>query len=191
MEIRELACTEKEWFINNRHYPDLDESKLQSIFYFSLIWNLYEKVFCNNHAAIKIHPEQHSKEYSNKIDKTLIGSVFEYFRDRYVLDGNPTDLFKTFKFERSADIKDEVLGYLKSEEPSSENKLKALLYIAFRLRNNLFHGEKAVFKLYEQNENFRQINLLLMALIDSSSRVSRNQALDELTAISQELGMGY
>lgn len=186
-----LGATEKEWFVSNRYYPELDDSKLRSIFYFSLIWNIYEKELCDKYAHIQTHPDLHSQKYHNQVDQNILDSVFEYFKKRYILDGQPTDLFKAFKFEKSPVIKNEVLEYLKSEELSSENKLTALLYIAFRLRNNLFHGEKAVFQLYDQNENFRQINLLLMHLIDSSDRASRNQALDELTATSQELGMGY
>jgi len=53
------------------------------------------------------------------------------------------------------------------ENPSCEEMIEALLKIAFRLRNNLFHGEKQIEKLYEQNENFKQINLLLMNLIEN------------------------
>jgi len=92
--------------------------------------------------------------------------VFDYFKNRYVTNGQPTDPYKTFEF-KSKKIKSDVFGYLSRETPSNEQKLKALLCIAFRLRNNLFHGQKQVDKLYEQNENFKQINLFLMNLIEN------------------------
>jgi hypothetical protein len=157
--------TEKHWLEQNRFYYQIDETRLQSIFYFSLIWNIYEKELCGKNAGIKTDPPKHSNIFANKADPEIFLHVFDYFKNRYVLNGQATHYFITFEFN-SEPIKNEVFGYLSSANTTKEEKLKALLYIAFRLRNNLFHGEKQVEKLYEQNENFRQINLLLMNLID-------------------------
>ncbi len=157
---------EKEWLERNRFYYQIEDAKLQSIFYFSLVWNIYEKELCNTEGSIVNHPNQHSQNYSENLDQEILNTVFAYFKNRYVSAGQPTDHFRTFEF-KSDQIKNEVFGYLSGANPSNEEKLKALLCIAFRLRNNLFHGEKQVEKLYEQNENFRQINLLLMNLIEN------------------------
>ncbi|MDP3777543.1 MAG: hypothetical protein CTY35_04835 [Methylotenera sp.] len=157
---------EKEWLANNRFYYPIDDAKLQSIFYFSLIWNIYEKELCNKDGRIGNHPNEHSKNYAGKVDQRLLSSVFEYFKNRYIASGQPTEQFITFEF-KSELIKSEVLNCLTMENPSCEEMIEALLKIAFRLRNNLFHGEKQIEKLYEQNENFKQINLLLMNLIEN------------------------
>lgn len=157
---------EKEWLAKNRFYYQVDETKLQNIFYFSLVWNIYEKEICDKDGRIGIHPNEHSQKYSDKVDKKVLNSVFDYFKNRYVSNGQPAEHFKTFEF-KSKRIKDDVFDCLTKDSPSSEQKVKTLLCIAFRLRNNLFHGQKQVDKLYEQNENFRQINLLLINLIDS------------------------
>lgn len=157
---------EKEWLQNNRYYSELDEDKLKSVFYFSLIWNVYEKELCDKEGKIRQHAEEHSKTFAEKIDPNLLAGVFGYFKNRYVSNGLPTEHFNTFEFQIEQ-VKTEVYGYLSSANPSNKDKLKALLCIAFRLRNNLFHGIKDVEKLYEQNENFRQINLLLMNLIQN------------------------
>jgi hypothetical protein len=157
---------EKGWLQNNLYYHELDESRLMSIFYFSLIWNLYEKELCAKNGKIGEHPENHSQTFAEKVDQNQLIRIFDYFKQRYVLDGQPTDHFNTFEF-KSEPIKNEVFGYLSSANPSNKDMLNALLCIAFRLRNNLFHGVKDVEKLYEQNENFRQINLLLMNLIEN------------------------
>lgn len=157
---------ERKWLEQNRFYYQVDETQLQSIFYFSLVWNIYEKELCGKNGKIGDHPKDHSQKYPEKIDQNILKGAFDYFKHRYVSDGQPTKHFNTFEF-KSEQIKNEVFGYLSSANPSNEEKLKALLCIAFRLRNNLFHGQKQIEKLYEQNENFRQINLFLMNLIGS------------------------
>lgn len=181
---------EKNWLEKNRFYYQIDEGKLHSILYFSFVWNIYEKELCDKDGKIGMHPKDHSRKYAEKLNDSLLSDVFNYFKNRYVLNEHPTGYFNTFEFY-SEPIKHEVYGCLSNANPSNEEKLQTLLFIAFRLRNNLFHGEKQVEKLYEQNENFKQINKLLMNLIDTAKQVSRNQALNELTTVSQELGMGY
>lgn len=163
--------TEKLWLEQNRYYYQIDEARLHSIFYFSLIWNVYEKELCDKDGKIRQHSEEHSETFSEKLDTNFLADVFDYFKNRYVLNGEKTHHFENFEFN-SEPIKAQVFGYLSSANPSNTEKLKALLCIAFRLRNNLFHGEKHIEKLYEQNENFRQINLLLMCVIDCNRLLS-------------------
>lgn len=157
--------SEKEWLKSNRSYVDLDEQQLTSIFYFPLIWNIFEKELCNKNAKIGTHPDNISSDYAALIDSEVLSGVFSHFKKRYIRDGKATSLFKNFEFKTPSTIKGETFDILNSSDCATL-QLKALLYIAFRLRNNLYHGEKEVNKLYEQNENFKQINLLLMALID-------------------------
>jgi len=162
--------SEKKWLEGNRYYSALDESKLTSIFYFTLIWNLFEKELCGNDAAIRTHPKMVAEKYSDALADKLVEEVYSHFLDRYVENGQITPLFNGFKFGRNAQdgqrYKDFVSETLLSVEACRIKQVQALLYIAFRLRNNLYHGIKDVSKLYEQNENFRHINWLLMALID-------------------------
>ncbi|HEX8678690.1 MAG TPA: hypothetical protein VF683_01920, partial [Chthoniobacterales bacterium] len=44
--------------------------------------------------------------------------------------------------------------------------LKTLLLIILRLRNNLFHGVKWQYLLYDQFENFTHANAVLMPAIE-------------------------
>lgn len=168
---------EKLWLEQNAFYTELDEEKLKSIFYFTLVWNIFEKECCNKFAKIDIHPMQLSNEYSERIDITLLESIFQYFKDRYIEDSEETEIFRDFKFDRNNNenqYKIYVKEILLSESPTTKLKIIALLYIAFRLRNNLFHGEKQVERLYDQNENFKQINNLLMAIIDIKKQIRRS-----------------
>jgi uncharacterized membrane protein YecN with MAPEG domain len=55
---------------------------------------------------------------------------------------------------------------LKGNETSSEKVLLAILIIVFRYRNNLFHGEKSIYKLQNQIDNFRNANQFLMLFME-------------------------
>jgi len=157
---------EKMWLENNRYYPTLDESKLTSIFYFALIWNLFEKNCCGGNAHINRHAQEIADSYTEKIME-MLPSIWTHFQTRYVQYGKTTSIFDSFEF-KPGDKKEKVKEALLANSTSSnQEKVNALLRIAFRLRNNLYHGEKDVSKLYDQNENFKQINRLLMALVDA------------------------
>jgi hypothetical protein len=159
--------SEKQWLERNRYYSTLDESKLTSIFYFPIIWNLFEKNCCEGNAQINTHAPKLANLYTEKIMEVL-PSIWKHFQERYVQDGNTTEIFDEFEF-RPTDQKEKVkVALLTNRILPSSDKVEALLRIGFRLRNNLFHGEKDIRKLYEQNENFKQINILLMALLDAN-----------------------
>jgi len=49
---------------------------------------------------------------------------------------------------------------------SKENESIGCLVIIYRLRNNLFHGDKWSYNLQGQYENFTKANEFLMALMD-------------------------
>lgn len=160
---------ELRWLEHNRHYENIDESKLKNIFYFTLIWNIFEKECCGYDGNIREHPENISEAIHSKVNSEKIDTIFGYFQDRYITDAHTNQIFDDFKFSRNTndnDYKQFVKNSLLSSATTSKDKIKSLLYIAFRLRNNLYHGIKEVSKLYDQNENFKQINLLLMEIID-------------------------
>lgn len=166
---------ELEWLRSNRYYEeDIDEAKLKNIFYFTLIWNIFEKTCCGHFAEIGKHPKDIAISLESKINDQIINDIYEYFKNRYILDGSMTDVFHNFKFGKNPDdgkvYKKFVEKTLMHDNSSIKEKTQCLLYIAFRLRNNLYHGIKEVSKLYAQNESFKQINCLLMEIIDARSK---------------------
>ena len=164
--------SEKQWLESNRYYPTIEEEKLKSIFYFSLVWNIFEKECCHKNASIGNHPKNLADNLSNNIDSNLLNEIFQYFQNRYIENGDVNDIFNSFDFGRepaSTTYKNFVKDRLLKEETTNQEKLQSLLYIAFRLRNNLFHGIKNVEELYKQNKNFKQINSLLMVIIEQKS----------------------
>ena len=60
---------ELRWLKRNRHYAeDIDEVKLKNIFYFTLVWNVCEKVCCDNFAMINHHPISLAESRQSRID---------------------------------------------------------------------------------------------------------------------------
>lgn len=162
--------TPKKWLEDNMYYGNIDEAKLKNIFYFTLVWNIFEKECCNKNALIGTYPKKLAEKLFDKIDVTVVNTIYDYFKNRYIVDSDVNDIFISFDFGKehaAIEYKAFVQEKLLSHVPDNKEKLQALLYIAFRLRNNLYHGIKKVEKLYEQNENFKQINTLLMAIVDN------------------------
>jgi len=59
---------------------------------------------------------------------------------------------------------------LRGDDATPQEKAEALIKIIFRLRNNLFHGEKDVGKLYEQNESFAYANQFLLNIVEKHKK---------------------
>ena len=163
--------TEKKWFEEKRYYDNIDENRLKSIFYFSLIWNIFEKECCDNYASIGIHPKRIAENITvDTINIEKLRYIFYYYQTRYFSDNQVTESFRNFDFGRgvnSVNYKRNVSDILQYDNPDIKQILEALLLIAFRLRNNLFHGIKEVERLYEQNENFSKINQMLLIVIEN------------------------
>ena len=151
---------EKEWLEKNIFYDSLDENKLKHIFYFPILWNIFEKELCNNRASLNKYKEIASKiNINDKLQE--INQIYNYFKQRY------TSKYYTLSALRlPPDIERLIKENFNKEEIFLHEQVETLLCISFRLRNNLYHGIKCVKKLYEQNENFAQINKFLILVIE-------------------------
>ena len=166
---------EKNWIKNKYSYEELNNSKINSILYFGLIWSIFEDEVCENNAQI-------AKSYLISISLTTdldvnskrkITIIWNYFTNRYLdEESNIKQLFSNFKFNQNDD-KQMVIDNLKKKKIASyQEKSEAIMRIVFRLRNNLLHGEKDVSRLYGQNENFKNANKFLMLLVDKQIRIN-------------------
>jgi hypothetical protein len=153
-----------EWVKNRYYYPEFDQSKIQNILHFAIVWNIFERECCECEAQMKIHAEAVASALHDKSIPSL-DKTWSYFHQRYVRNGNMTAKFNTFVFKRN-DNKAFVQNTLLSESPSNKDKIEALIRIIFRLRNNLMHGEKKPEVFYAQDENFKYANLFLMDVCD-------------------------
>jgi len=149
--INEKIITDKE----NKLTPE----DVENIRDFSLLWNLFESLCCNKKAYIS----EINKVIDKKIDlfnENDYIDIFNYFMERY--QNNAT--FE--KLNLSNGSKKLVQKVLKREYTDKNNKLKFIMYIIHRYRNNLFHGEKDMRYIKFQKENFEITNKFLMCFIE-------------------------
>jgi hypothetical protein len=160
---------EVEWimgFINNP--GDLTANEINRVKNFVFLWNLYETFACNRSAdipAISLAVDNLLAQ-GNRFDIEALTDVLNYFKDRYVNIGHLTPRFYHLGFtnpNHSGIVEHVLLGQNNSES----DVLKALLYIVYRYRNNLFHGNKQIGTLTTQTENFIAANFVIKIVLEA------------------------
>jgi hypothetical protein len=92
----------------------------------------------------------------------------EYFQDRYLRDGQTFETFFDALMMTDGDSKTVVRKVMCGEMRDLNNIVYALLLIAHRIRNNLFHGNKNVQSLPHQIDLFTTINSLLTTFLEDA-----------------------
>jgi hypothetical protein len=159
---------ELEWinqFYNNEIV--LQDDAFNHVKNFSFFWNMFERFACGRFATIRsINLFVDKLDQLHLISNELVNSYLEYFIDRYSIGNNQFDI-QGLKFRPNQNgEKNFVIQVLNGQRISNPEKLKALLYIILRFRNNLFHGEKQISRLDTQIDNFIRANHLLSRLLD-------------------------
>ncbi len=122
---------------------------------FTLMWNLFEDIACNNEASIRtfeafvgrINIESLPPEYLEAIKECLA-----FWQFRYRTPTGFADRFFGLNFRRN-DRQELVEAVLEEREQDHASMLLALMIIVYRLRNNLFHGIKSLEMLNDQVPN--------------------------------------
>lgn len=144
----------------------LDYNQLRPVLCFSLIWNLFETIACRRQAnPTSIREAVDHASDSGRLKLFTYTKYVEYFRSRYLRDGNIDHIFAVLYMDhvRSKTV---VRGVLLGEMHDLNNIVYALLLIAHRVRNNLFHGNKGVETLHIQTDLFRVVNRLLATFLE-------------------------
>ena len=170
------AFDELEWiknFFDNG--VDLNNEGIDRVRNFSLMWNLFETFACNRRADINsISNAVDTINQREQISTELIAEHLTYFKDRYFKDdGTPKEIFEGLKFRQGQSdqaAKQKVTETLTDKIDNPVKNLKSLLFILYRFRNNLFHGEKEVVRLNGQIDNFTVANDLLAKVLTIMKR---------------------
>lgn len=137
--------------------------------HFALLWSFFEaKVLNSNGSAKSIVEVSKRWETDRRLTTEMFSDCLVYFRRRYFQNNDFTNHFADLKF-RSRDKQPLVEAVLKGENENVADTVAALLIIVYRLRNNLFHGEKWADELKGQLDNFTHANALLMLALDLST----------------------
>lgn len=149
---------------------------MDSILSFSLIWNLFEARICDKFASVgRIREKVDKADREGTLQRDIYERYLNYFRDRYRPDGvgaldelAPTgpELHRNVR-EANARVRAVIEDVFQDPHPRTADLVNALLLIAYRVRNNFFHGGKNLQNLPQQTELFRVVNSLLSTFIDA------------------------
>ncbi|MEH6662935.1 MAG: hypothetical protein V7679_14915 [Parasphingorhabdus sp.] len=150
-------------------YTNLSADERQAIHDFSLLWSLFEARVLNNNANIP-RIRQRVAEAANlgaEIDAAALQESLAYFSARYYTNGNFNHHFEQLRFQNGQNGgRAEAEAVLNGTQTTAPEVLTALLAIIYRLRNNLFHGEKWTYCFKDQLDNFTHASLVLMRTIE-------------------------
>jgi len=157
-----------EWLNNffGEEVRDLNYDQLRPVLSFALIWNFFESKACNRRASLKSVKksvdEADSRDYLTPEKYRL---YVDYFRDRY-LEERGLEFALDQLILTDVDSRRIVTQVLTNERTDLNNVVYALLVIALRIRNNLFHGNKEIDVLPRQTELFSVVNNLLADYVE-------------------------
>jgi len=150
----------------------LNSETLEPILSFTLIWNLFETVACNRNGSIRSIDESINNANDHGLLKSEDFSDFLiFFQSRYVQDRDIDQLPEYLLSRRGcSNIESDKIRLLQDVLQGNSTAIgeivSSLLFIAYRIRNNLFHGEKNLFTLDTQLDLFRAVNFLLAQYLD-------------------------
>lgn len=162
-----------EWI--RRYYPNLNAHQLTPILHFSLIWNMFETKVGRRLAS----PAIIRGNVTEAVRKGILQAheyqpYLDYFRSRY--SGRQShyldDLFAVMYVgnsrvrETNERYREEMLRVFRGETDDVTEVVYVLLLIAYRVRNNFFHGNKELESLPGQTELFHVVNRLLSKYLD-------------------------
>jgi hypothetical protein len=152
-----------EWLERNAPgFRDLTTEDRSCILQFALLWSFFEaKALQARASAQAIRRLAGEWEAQGRIRPSDFAASLLYFRERYSSGGHETIAFARLKL-RSRDYPSLVRGVLEGTNNQSADSVAALLIVVYRLRNNLFHGEKWAYEMKDQRSNFEQANEVLM-----------------------------
>jgi hypothetical protein len=146
----------------------IDVSDLQPVLEFALIWNLFERNSCERYVTkrnIRIHIKQALND--DKIAINKYEPYIAFFREHYSRYNEENflanQLLPKSRILTNDDRRDINLlrGVFAGRKTETRNVIYALFFIAYRVRNNLFHGEKNIYTLHLQKDLFHAINSLI------------------------------
>lgn len=157
---------------NVPEFSQLGENERAAIYDFSLLWSLFEgsalNCQCNVLGIRRFAENSDNRIRLNDID---LNPYVSYLRQRYYVDDSPTEYFSHLNIKRSGSP-EEVIEMLSNINCTNKVQLIGCLVVIFRLRNNLFHGEKWKYQLHGQLDNFQRANIFLRNLMDCTEYAS-------------------
>lgn len=139
--------------------------------HFALLWSLFEAKALNTRASAgAIISLAHEWQAQGRLDMSKFSNHLDHFKARYFTNGQPTHHFNGLHL-RNGDNPALVRAVLSGANVDPADSIAALLIVAYRLRNNLFHGLKWADELRDQLTNFNHANSALMGALETHGNV--------------------
>ena len=150
---------------------NINYEKIENVKNFAILWNLFERYFCDKKADLNVISEKIRKlnESGYTFPSKISGEYYDYFRNRYITHDNTNAIFESLNFRQTAgdmNHKSNLKNILLSDDSTNDKKVLACLIIIYRFRNNLFHGSKNIATIDNQEENFKVANEIIMIFLE-------------------------
>ncbi|MDD2003609.1 hypothetical protein [Pseudomonas putida] len=144
-------------------FAQLSLEERNAIADFSMIWSFFEGTRLGGSGGMQtIRQFAEAPEAQGIIGGCGINMYLPYLKERYIDGGQFNYRFSHLHVERSNNPP-EIIDALQNDDASEKTKLIGCLGVVFRLRNNLFHGEKWQYELREQEQNLRKATTFMLS----------------------------
>ena len=145
---------------------NLYDPKYRPIHDFMFIWNIFERDVLNK--KTEGTPVFHQKDIGRFADSYIpsqipIESFFGFIKNRYVDSEDGKLRFSHLEINNEDAT---IWDMLNKSVPTLQDKNHVCLIVAWRYRNNLFHGNKIPAEIIEQSELFNKTNEYLISYIE-------------------------
>lgn len=133
---------------------------------FMIVWTIFESKCFNGFVKVDIF-DKFIQQNKQKLTLAVIEPSISHFHARY----QASDLYRHLKYgDKNSE---EVDAILKKDyvQLLDEEKLKLILYVIYRYRNNLFHGNKNIVNWGSYKEQFNHCISCLTYFIDQGCKV--------------------
>lgn len=151
-------------WIQSTYSVDIKDPKFEGYRDFLLLWSILEGDLFQTDFKRNLNYKVKLVRY----DEHILDSTIQFFRDRYISpDHNINSKFNSLKIRNERDKK-KIEAVLLGIEKSETERVKACLYIIYRLRCHLFHGVKGIISMDDQYETFRKSIAFLLSCLQLS-----------------------
>ena len=147
-------------------YAQLSDAERSAIANFTLLWSAMEgRMLKSNANPATLTDVVKALNAQGGLQRERFDKGLAYFRDRYFQGGTFNDRFEQLLFRKN-DLRPLVEAVLSGKDEDIGQVVIALLMIAYRLRNNLFHGVKWAYGIQGQQPNFGHASDVLMRILE-------------------------
>ena len=156
----------REWLRGHIIHADrLDDLTWDAVSGFTVLWNVFESAHCKRWVSVAAIERLADRLGPHFVLPENLLIARHFWLDRYVIAGETNHLFEGLHLDRNK-REDFVRRVLLNANAPSDDWFKALLLIVYRLRNNLFHGEKGIPDLNDQAKNLSNACLTLATALE-------------------------